>query len=260
MNQTNTIWAFIELSVTMFEILLILTLLSHWFGRRFERFSYYAVAAAAMTGIVYLLNNLDAPAMMAVGIVFALSLLISLTLYNGKFRQSLLLLLIYNILWGGSEFGVLIGLSLILGSPENFALPTMQRLVGLVSTKFVLFIFVRLLIRYRHRKVARLSWSYFLALLAFPGASVFTILSLDRMWQQGQQSINVQPFAAAAVIALLFANFLVYYLFDRLQCESEERARLQLFERQIELEKKNLNRAERQHTELRRLAHDLGNR
>jgi len=257
MNQSSTIWAIIELSVTLFEILLILTLLSHWFGRRFESITYYAIAATVMTGIVYLLNILETPALMAVGIVFALSLLISLTLYNGKFRQSFLLLLIYNILWGGSEFGVLIGLSMILGSPENFALPTMHRLVGLVSTKLVLFIVARLLIRYRQRKVTRLNWLHFLALLAFPGASIFTIISLDQMWQQGQQSVKVQPFAAAAVIALLFANLLVYYLFDRLQFESEERARLQLFRRQIELEKKNLTRAERQHTELQRLAHDL---
>ncbi|NLC85256.1 MAG: GHKL domain-containing protein [Ruminococcaceae bacterium] len=257
MNPSSILWTVIELSATLFEILLILTLLSHWFGRRFANPLYYAGVAAAMTGIVYLLNILAAPALMTVGIVFALSLLVSLTVYNGKLRQSLLLLLIYNILWGGSEFGVLIGLSQVLGSPENFALPTMQRLVGLVSTKLVLFILIRLLIRFRQRNVSRLSWPYYLALLAFPGASVFTIISLDLMWQKRQQSINVQPFAAAAVIALLFANLLVYYLFDRLQLESEERARLQLFERQIELEKKSLNRAERQHTELRRLAHDL---
>ena len=257
MNQTSILWTAIELSATLFEVMLILALLSHWFGQRFTRQSFYIGTAIAMTGIVYLLNSLAAPALVTVGVVFALSFLISLTLYKGTIWGSILLLLIYNILWGGSEFGVLIGLSQVFRSPENFALPTMQRLVGLVSTKLMLFILIRLLIRFRQRSTAKLNWPYYLALLAFPGASVFTIISLDLIWQQGAQSTTVRPFAAAAVIALLFSNFLVFYLFDRLQLESEERSHLQLQEQQIEMEKKNLIRAERHHTELRRLAHDL---
>lgn len=63
--------------------------------------------------------------------------------------------------------------------------------------------------------------------------------------------------AAVSTIALLFANLMVFYLFDRSLADADARTNLLLMERQIELERKNLTRAERQHSELRRLSHDL---
>lgn len=176
MGQSSFLWTIIELAADLFETLLLISLLSHLLGRRFTNPWINVGTVLGLVGAIYAMNTLAFPDLATVGIYLVLSLIVATTLYRGSLLNSFLLLLVYNILWGASEMGVLFILSMIFGSPDNFALPTMQRLVGLISTKLVLFILVRLLIRFRQPKARRLNWSYYLALLAFPSATVLTIV------------------------------------------------------------------------------------
>lgn len=259
MNGFQLLWMLIELATSLFEIILVLMLMNAVLSRKPMHPVVIPAIALALTGFIYLLNQLDIPALIPVLMFFLIFLSLSLTLYKGSWQSKLLLLLIFFVIWGGSEFGTMFLLSLLFGSADGFSQPTLQRLVALVASKLVMFILVRLLIRIRLHSQQRLSWLYFFSLLAFPAASILSIISLELVWQSNLVSTGTPVFtiATCSAIALMFSNLLVFYLFDRVVFESNSKAKVLMLEKQLEYERRYLDNAEKRYSEIRRIAHDL---
>lgn len=259
MNGSEWVWTLIELSANLFELLIIQMLFEHLFGAKAMMRKIAIPLTLVLTGVVYLFNHLNIPVLATVAFFFMIFYLLAHFLYEGAWQNKLLILLVYFIAWGGSEIGSLFALSLVFGSTESFAQPTVERLVAIVISKILLFIIMRAIIRIRLNKYLRIPFKYFLGLMIFPVASMMNITLLSRVWINAHPSADSSfvIFAALASVSLMFANLFVFMLFDRVSDAAKTKSQVLLLEKQISYERKFLDNAQSRYDDLRRMAHDL---
>lgn len=134
----------------------------------------------------------------------------------------------------------------------------MLRLTTLFITKFLFFLFTRVLIRFKQKDkyfFAPIEWISLSILFVVTIFVEIEIFHLSLAYELSTQS----PSAIGAALGLIAINILAYTLMRRISFVNVEKTELLIDKMQLELYKTQLADSEKQYTEMRQIRHDMKN-
>ncbi len=132
------------------------------------------------------------------------------------------------------------------------------RLINLFITKFIFFIFTRILIKIKRRDTYMLSLTEWLTLSVVFVITIFVGMEIFNATLQYDLSAN-NPSIIAAGLALIFINVFVYILMIRMSRKNAEHMELLLDKMQLEVYKNQLAETEKQYNDMNAIRHDIKN-
>lgn len=132
------------------------------------------------------------------------------------------------------------------------------RLINLFATKFVFFIFTRIMIQIKRKNTYSLSFMEWFTLSIVFIIAVFVEMLIFNVTLQYDISTNNPSFIAVG-IGLVLINVFVYALMVNISRKNAERTELLIDKMQLEMYRNQLTDAEKQYNEMRNIRHDMKN-
>ncbi|MCM1508375.1 MAG: GHKL domain-containing protein [Ruminococcus flavefaciens] len=132
------------------------------------------------------------------------------------------------------------------------------RLINLFATKFIFFIFTRIMIQLKRRDTYSLSFLEWIALSVVFIIAVFVEMLIFNVTLKYDISTNNLSFVAVG-IGLALINVFVYVLMVNISRKNVERTELIIDKMQLEMYRNQLAEAEKQYNNMRNIRHDMKN-
>lgn len=132
------------------------------------------------------------------------------------------------------------------------------RITYIFITKFLFFLFTRILIKikqHEHYTFSKIEWITLSAVFIITMSVEIEIFQLALMYDMSSQN----PTAICAGVGLIAVNILVYIIMRQISKKNEENIALLMDKMQLEVYKSHLTDSEKQHEEIQQIRHDMKN-
>jgi len=255
----NWFWVIIEISATIFEAMILFSFLNTFLKRSFDRRAMYVALPVIHAVFVTLLNQIALDQMATALLTLAFSCVIVFIFYQGSIFTRLVLTISFYTIWMASEFSILILLNTFIKDfIINLQQPSIERITAIAMSKLTIFIILKIVQQFAIKSSFKISFRRSLPLYILPIITVLIIISMQLFWTE--QPTNTRfVLASISLVALLFANFIVFDQYRRLFQEAETLAQIKQLEQHQVSQKEMIKMMEDQNQEVRKIAHDIKN-
>lgn len=224
----------------------------------FFQYSGKKVQAAVCGGVflawqILTTGLLDPPAMLNIIINIMLSILVSITAFNGSLWKKMIFSISYHAIWMLMEIFCSYLITLV---PFNEIL---SRSLGAAMSEGALFLIIIALKRvFAENNIQELSANYTAVLMLVPIGSIFVVDNTFRLsCSIGTRSEKI--WSAAAFLIMLGINIVIFNIYIRLADEFELRRCMTAYEQQLELCERHQKERELSMLQVRNLRHNMKN-
>lgn len=190
------------------------------------------------------------PALLLIGNILFVFLICTLYQYSNIKVRCIFSLLICTI-WMLVEVVVVIILTLLGLNGEN-----LQTTGGILS-KLCMLILIVIIENYIQGKIHRdIPLKYFLIVLLIPASSIFLIHNIFLIAYQNRKYI---PFATISSLLLLLMSYVIFEIFNWMECDAEIREQNKIFEQQLKICDQQTAERENLYMEMKQIRHDMKN-
>ncbi len=250
----------IEVVTVVFEIFIISTYFNTFLTPRSgKKLSVKALIYAAATGAIIAVSLFLSNPLVLISVTSLAMFLIS-TLYEGPVRTKLLFILLFDAFIAIVEYATfylvyfLNGLTFVDTRESG-----VNRILGIIISKLLVFILVKLIYYGKKESVGRLPFVSSLFLSILPVSSIVVIFQLVISSHADQLSTTSTGFALFGVVSLFASNLAVFRLFEQQMAAQNERERMRMIEQQILNQTEYYKDLVDRQTEIREIRHDLKN-
>ena len=252
-------WILVEISADLFEALILFSFFNSFLPRRYRSKWIYLVLPFFQTALIYLLNQTPLDQFSTALSAIAIAVALVMVFYSGKVWNEILLTLAFYAVWMASELGLL---SLLNAIFPDFIMrvdqPSIDRITAMIVCNLAIFLILKVVQRLALKNAQRVPLRKLLPLFSLPVITILLIISLQSFWVD--QTINARfILASVGLIALLFANLIIFDLYNRLYREAEAASQLQLLQQHVAHETSRIQMIENQNREVRQMVHDMKN-
>ena len=133
-----------------------------------------------------------------------------------------------------------------------------MRFLCIFVTRFLFFMFTRLMIKIKRKDTYLLSIWEWLAMLIVFLITVFVEMEIFNVTLTHELSLS-DPSVLAAAVALIFVNVFIYALMIRISRKNTDRIGFMIDKMQLEVYKKQLYETEKQYNDIKAIRHDIKN-
>lgn len=252
-------WFIIETATNLFEGLILFSFFDSFLSRTFKNRIIYGLLPFIQAALVYLLNQTSIDQISTALISLAIALMLVLIFYTGPIISRILLTIVFFAVWLVSEFGLLSLLNFFFTDFFiNLQRPSFARITAIVVCKLGVFLLLKQIQQFSTRKQHWVPLRKMLPLFSLPLITIMLIISMQMLWIN--QTTNAHfVLASISMVALLFANLLVFDQYHRLFREAETINQLDLLRHNLQFEADQIRLLEKQNLEVRKIAHDIKN-
>lgn len=253
-------WLIVEISANLFEALILFAVLETFFDRKFQNPWYYRLLPIVHMGLITLINALKLEMLPASLILIFVSFLYAYFMYNAKLRNAILLIVLYHALWFLTEICVVLVIGMIFTiSMDDIFQQNLYRLTGIVVSKTIQFIILKFIQHYQFKSRFNLRTRIWLSLMVFPLATILTTFSWYSLGRLIRSDV-IALFFTVSSLTMLYANFIIFNLFESSNRAMVERHLQDLVQMRTANEIKRLHQLQESHNQIRQFAHDLRNK
>ena len=252
-------WFFIEIAVNLFEGLILFSFFDSFLTRSFKTRTLYGFLAVLQASLVYLLNQTALDQISTALISIAIAMTLVMAFYTGPVITRILLTLAFFAIWMVSEFGLLSLLNFFIADFFiNLLHPSIERITAIIVCKLGIFLLLKVIQRFSSNNKHPLPLCKMLPLFSLPLITILLIISMQLFWIN--QPTNARfVLAGFSMVALLFANLLIFDQYHRLFAEAETVSQMNLLRQNLQFEADQIRLLENQNLEVRKIAHDIKN-
>lgn len=227
-------------------------------SKRSSKFNYPIIFAGnVLLFFIYQLGHTYLNAALA----FAVDMLLLIFLYRISFKTALFHSSIFVVVMLAAETFTLTLNSVIFGKNFNaFENEENVYLVMAVISKLLYFVIIMIILKlFAHREKKNVSKKYFPLLFAMPAASILILVSYRYTTYQIKMTGLLNILWVASSIGILFANVIVFIIYEQSVSNTAELYRLKAMQYQAEQDKQYFEIIDKTNQDYRVLAHDMKN-
>jgi two-component system sensor histidine kinase AgrC len=252
-------WVLVEFTTNLFEGLILFSFFDSFLPQRFTRRAVYRVLPFFQAALIFLLNQFVRNPMASALASIVLGIALAMVFYIGNPAPRILLTIAFYAILMVLELGMLSALNVFI--PDfiiHVAEPSIERITAIVTIKPLNFLVLRLIQYFGTRGRQEIRFRKLLPLYSLPVLTILLTLSMELFWTD-QPTGPRFVLASASLLALLFANFLLFDLYQRLYREGEAESRVRFLQLQMAHDSERIRQIDEQNQEVRRIAHDMKN-
>ncbi len=131
--------------------------------------------------------------------------------------------------------------------------------VNVVVSKLFYLLICRLLLKNSNKESANRAWGRWFSLSILPISSIFIIIVIRTLTSDLRLTVTQNAVYVSSLIALLVANIVVYYIYERAEKSSQKLTQLELENQKNEIDMQHLELLEIKNEKMNILAHDYKN-
>lgn len=252
------IWRIIELTTSVFEIVIAYMFLKDFLGKTEK-----PKISKAMGFLLFLIVSIVSNNFFNIDVAKLVGFMLGTFLLSFVFGGDLKLKLFSTVLFTGfmliSETLAFLGIISFVNINAQVALEdNTPKLLGIIISKIISLIIVKVVCYFKKKENVKIPLLTWVPLMFVPVISTITLYVIFEFYQiTGLTDITVISLLAA--IGLLFVNILIFYLFESILDKTSVKMHNSLLEQQIEYQTKHFEELECSQNETRKIRHDMKN-
>jgi hypothetical protein len=255
---SRELWIFIELSNACIEMLLIFMFVRAflkddkcWPLRKSLPFGVLCAGFSFFVATYFIDNTI-----IIVSCSLLLAFAIAKTAHMASIKQSVMSAVFFFAIAGIAEIicvYIIVYLNQV-GFEELQAFSTV-RFQGLIATKFLIFLLIKVMVRIRRKAISQLPLKLWLLLMLAPCISLVIVIDMAMLLYDSSGRLEV--LTIFSIIGVFFLNILVFFLVENIFRGAETQRRLQITEIMLDTQRQRMSDFEGHQNKIRQITHDM---